>query len=258
MEAGDYRKIPGKFRQNLLTSSCSDPPYNKGLLDECFRLIAENELLAEDGVIVAEHRREEKMPEELHGFQKLKRTQIRDRHAFHLCKWLNPAYNHAIILISISRRIRHENKGSLYTGSFDPLTNGHYNIIENGLPSFMTSLRWGSLTNPAKKKSLFSLQERKEMIEETMKPLGNVRVDSFSGLLADYVNKNGFNVVVRGLRSSMDFEYEIQMAQMNARLFNEAVETVFRIDGSPTSFYQFQHGEGSPFTWRQYRRAGSG
>ena len=90
VEAGDYRKILGNQTEPF-DIILLDPPYNKGLLDECFRLIAENDLLAE-----------------------AKRTTIRDRHAFHLCKWLNPAYNHAIILISISRRIRHENKGSLY------------------------------------------------------------------------------------------------------------------------------------------------
>ena len=65
------------------------------------------------------------------------------------------------------------------------------------------------------------------MIMETFKDYDNVRVDHFSGLLADYVNKNDFNVVVRGLRSTTDFDYEIQMAQMNDRLFNDTVETVF-------------------------------
>ena len=71
VEAGDYRKILGNQTEPF-DIILLDPPYNKGLLDECFRLIAENELLTEDGVIVAEHRREEKMPEELHGFQKQK------------------------------------------------------------------------------------------------------------------------------------------------------------------------------------------
>ena len=71
VEAGDYRKILGNQTEPF-DIILLDPPYNKGLLDECFRLIAENELLAEDGVIVAEHRREEKMPEKLHGFQKQK------------------------------------------------------------------------------------------------------------------------------------------------------------------------------------------
>lgn len=112
MEAGDYRKILGNQTEPF-DIILLDPPYNKGLLDECFRLIAENELLAEDGVIVAEHRREEKMPEELHGFQKQKERRY-GIVMLSIYARLNPAYNHAIILISISRRIRHENKGSLY------------------------------------------------------------------------------------------------------------------------------------------------
>ncbi len=123
---------------------------------------------------------------------------------------------------------------ALYTGSFDPLTNGHFNIIERASKLY-SELTVGIIMNPAKK-SLFSLEERKEMIEKVIKPLKNVRVDSFSGLLADYVNKNGFNVVVRGLRSSLDFEYEMQMAQMNARLFNETVETVFLMADPQSSF----------------------
>ena len=74
------------------------------------------------------------------------------------------------------------------------------------------------------------------MIEESLRHLKNVRVDCFSGLLARYVNANGFNVVVRGLRATMDFEYEIQMAQMNARLFDETVETVFLMTDPKYSF----------------------
>ena len=74
------------------------------------------------------------------------------------------------------------------------------------------------------------------MIHTALAHLDNVSVDFFSGLLADYVNSNGFNVVVRGLRAAMDFEYEIQMAQMNARLFDEHVETVFLMTDPQYSF----------------------
>ena len=74
------------------------------------------------------------------------------------------------------------------------------------------------------------------MISEAVKDLDNVRVDHFAGLLADYVNSNGYNVVVRGLRGTTDFDYEIQMAQMNARLFNENVETVFLMTDPRYSF----------------------
>ncbi len=123
---------------------------------------------------------------------------------------------------------------ALYTGSFDPLTNGHLNIIERAAKLY-DELTIGIIVNYSKK-SMFSLDERKEMIEETLKHLDNVKVESFSGLLADYVNENGFNVVVRGLRAAMDFEYEIQMAHMNARLFNEQVETVFLMTDPQYSF----------------------
>ncbi len=123
---------------------------------------------------------------------------------------------------------------ALYTGSFDPLTNGHYNIIERASKLY-DELTIGIIVNPSKK-SMFTLDEREKMIRETLDGLDNVRVENFSGLLADYVNENGFNVVVRGLRAAADFEYEIQMAQMNDRLFNEKVETVFLMTAPEYSF----------------------
>lgn len=123
---------------------------------------------------------------------------------------------------------------ALYTGSFDPLTNGHFNIIERAAKLY-DELTIGIIVNPSKR-SMFSLEERVDMIRETVRKLDNVKVDCFSGLLADYVNENGFNVVVRGLRAAMDFEYEIQMAHMNARLFNETVETVFLMTDPKYSF----------------------
>ena len=123
---------------------------------------------------------------------------------------------------------------ALYTGSFDPLTNGHFNIIERAAKLY-DELTIGIIVNPSKR-SMFSLEERVDMIRETVRELYNVKVDCFSGLLADYVNENGFNVVVRGLRAAMDFEYEIQMAHMNARLFNEMVETVFLMTDPKYSF----------------------
>ena len=123
---------------------------------------------------------------------------------------------------------------ALYTGSFDPLTIGHFNIIERAAKLY-DELTIGIIVNPSKR-SMFSLEERVDMIRETVRGLDNVKVDCFSGLLADYVNENGFNVVVRGLRAAMDFEYEIQMAHMNARLFNETVETVFLMTDPKYSF----------------------
>jgi pantetheine-phosphate adenylyltransferase len=126
------------------------------------------------------------------------------------------------------------NTKALYTGSFDPLTKGHLNIIERAAKLYDT-LTVGIIVNPSKQ-SMFTLEERKKMIADTLSHLDNVSVDYFSGLLADYVNEQGFNVVVRGLRATMDFEYEIQMAQMNARLFNDQVETVFLMTEPKYSF----------------------
>ncbi len=114
---------------------------------------------------------------------------------------------------------------ALYSGSFDPPTMGHMDIISRAAKLY-DELVIGVIGNPSKK-SMFTLEEREEMLRETLKDFDNVSVDHFSGLLADYVNRNGFNVVVRGLRSTTDFDYEIQMAHMNDRLFNDSVETVF-------------------------------
>lgn len=114
---------------------------------------------------------------------------------------------------------------ALYSGSFDPLTMGHLDIIMRAAKLY-DELVIGVISNPGKQ-SMFTLEEREEMLRETVRDLDHVSVDHFSGLLADYVNRNGFDVVVRGLRSTTDFDYEIQMAQMNDRLFNDSVETVF-------------------------------
>lgn len=114
---------------------------------------------------------------------------------------------------------------ALFTGSFDPLTMGHVNIIERAAKLY-DEVTVGVIDNP-QKSCLFSLEEREDMIRESLKELTNVSVDHFSGLLADYVNEKGFNAVVRGLRSSADFEYEMPMAHMNARLFTAGAETVF-------------------------------
>jgi pantetheine-phosphate adenylyltransferase, bacterial len=123
---------------------------------------------------------------------------------------------------------------ALYSGSFDPLTMGHMNIICRAAKLY-DELTIGVISNPAKE-AMFSLEEREDMLKAALKDLKNVKVDHFSGLLADYVNRKGFDVVVRGLRATTDFEYEIQMAQMNARLFNESVETVFLMTDPQYSF----------------------
>lgn len=123
---------------------------------------------------------------------------------------------------------------ALYTGSFDPMTNGHLDIIRRSSKMF-DELVVGVIVNP-NKNPLFTKDERVEMIKEITADLPNVKVDSFEGLLADYVNRNHFDAVIRGLRATTDFEYEIQMAQMNARLFSDGIESVFLMTSPEYSF----------------------
>ncbi len=122
----------------------------------------------------------------------------------------------------------------LYAGSFDPITNGHLDLI-NRAAKLGDHLIVGVIQNHSKK-PFFTVEERKEMIIAATSHIPNIEVDDFSGLLADYVKKNNVDVVVRGLRVTMDFEYEIQMAQMNARLYNNHVETVFLMTCPDYSF----------------------
>lgn len=125
-------------------------------------------------------------------------------------------------------------KRALYTGSFDPMTNGHLDIITRSSKMF-DELVVGVIVNP-NKKPLFTQEERVKLIEKVTADLHNVTVECFDGLLADYVNKNHFDAVVRGLRATSDFEYEIQMAQMNACLFDKGIESVFLMTSPRYSF----------------------
>lgn len=125
-------------------------------------------------------------------------------------------------------------KRALYTGSFDPMTNGHLDIITRSSKMF-DELVVGVIVNP-NKKPLFTQEERVKLIEEVTADLHNVTVECFDGLLADYVNKNHFDAVVRGLRATSDFEYEIQMAQMNACLFDKGIESIFLMTSPRYSF----------------------
>ena len=123
---------------------------------------------------------------------------------------------------------------ALYTGSFDPVTNGHLDIIKRAA-KLLDHLVVGVIENP-QKTPLFTSVERVEMLEELLKDVDNISVDSFEGLLADYVNANNFTAVVRGLRAITDFEYEISMAQMNAQLFNQGIESIFLMTSPANSF----------------------
>jgi pantetheine-phosphate adenylyltransferase len=119
-------------------------------------------------------------------------------------------------------------KIAVYPGSFDPITNGHVDIIKRGLRMFDEIIVLIAY-NP-NKKTLFSVDERLEMIREVIKDCNNIRVDSFDGLLVDFVKDAGANVILRGLRALSDFEYEFQLALINRRLSRD-IETVFLITG---------------------------
>jgi len=113
---------------------------------------------------------------------------------------------------------------AVYPGTFDPITNGHLSIVNRALKIF-DKLIIAILNNP-QKAPLFSLDERISMIKEVFRSKSNVEVDSFDGLLVDYVVKKKANVVLRGLRALSDFEYEFQMALMNRKL-NREVQSIF-------------------------------
>ena len=117
-------------------------------------------------------------------------------------------------------------KRAIYPGSFDPVTFGHLDIIERA-SKIVDELVVGVLNNSAKN-SLFSLEERVNMIEEMTKDMPNVKVGSFDGLLVDYMRKIDATIIVRGLRAVTDFEYELQMAQTN-RILAPDIDTTFLI-----------------------------
>jgi len=115
-------------------------------------------------------------------------------------------------------------KIAIYPGTFDPITNGHIDIIERAAILF-DKVIVAVATNTAKT-PLFSVEKRLEMIQQSMKHLQNIEVDSFQGLLVNYVAKKKATAVIRGLRATSDFEYEFQMALINRKL-SEGMVTVF-------------------------------
>jgi len=124
-------------------------------------------------------------------------------------------------------------KIAVYPGSFDPITNGHVDIVQRGLKIF-DKILIAVLENP-KKTPLFTTKERIDMIREVFSDEKNMEVKVFDGLLVEFAKKNGAKIVIRGLRAVSDFEYEFQMALMNRKL-NPEIETFFM---TPSVSYTF-------------------
>ncbi len=119
-------------------------------------------------------------------------------------------------------------KTAIYPGSFDPITNGHLDIVRRGLNIF-DKIIIAVLHNPGKK-SLFTVKERLGMIEKSLTDLPGAEADSFEGLLIDYAEQKKAVAVLRGMRAVSDFDYEFQMALMNRRL-NRNIQTIFLMTG---------------------------
>ncbi len=122
---------------------------------------------------------------------------------------------------------------AVYPGSFDPLTNGHVDIIERGARLFDRIIV--AIAVNAEKAPMFTMGERVEIARAVFRDRPNVEVDTFEGLLVDYVARRTANVIVRGLRAVSDFEYEMQMALMNRELAG-SIETVFMMPAAQYSF----------------------
>ncbi|MFZ5966332.1 MAG: pantetheine-phosphate adenylyltransferase [Bacillota bacterium] len=124
-------------------------------------------------------------------------------------------------------------KIAVYPGSFDPVTNGHLDIIRRASNLFDKTIV--AVLQNTSKKPFFTVEERLELLKNATKDLPSVEIDCFSGLLVDYVNKNDIHAIVKGLRAVSDFEYEFQMALMNRKL-SPNVETVFLMTSSEYSY----------------------
>jgi pantetheine-phosphate adenylyltransferase len=122
---------------------------------------------------------------------------------------------------------------AIYAGSFDPITNGHLDLIQRGSRLFDRLIV--SILRNESKRPLFSVEERMEMLREVVHVYPNVQVDSFDGLLVDHASAHSATVLLRGIRAISDYEFELQMALMNRRL-RPGVETIFLLSHEAYSF----------------------
>jgi pantetheine-phosphate adenylyltransferase len=125
-------------------------------------------------------------------------------------------------------------KIAVYPGSFDPITNGHLDIIERASKTF-DKVIVAVLENPEKKNPLFTIDERVSLIKKVTQNMPNVETESFKGLLINFMKKKNAKIIIKGLRAVSDFEYEFQMALMNNKL-DPSIETLFMMTNSKYSY----------------------
>jgi len=205
-----------------------DPPYGKGLVDRCLQRLAAGSLLASGAWVMVEHHVGE-APAESYGALRL--TQSRRYGKTCLALFVTDPIMPASTPTSSKNR-------AVYAGSFDPITNGHLDVVRRATQVFdevIVAVATGT-SDPKKDRALFSADERVTMIRASLDELGiSAAVDKFSGLLVDYCERQGARVIIRGLRAVSDFEYEFQMAMMN-RHMKPAIETFF-MTASEAYFY---------------------
>lgn len=149
---------------------------------------------------------------------------------------------------------------AIYPGSFDPLTNGHLDLVERAASLFDEVIV--AVANNESKAPLFTMAERMDLVVQAVRELKNVKVDGFDGLLVDYVRTCGGNAILRGLRAISDFEFEFQMALMN-RSLDPGIETIFMVPKDTYSFLSSRivkeiarlHGDVTPFVPEHIRHA---
>jgi pantetheine-phosphate adenylyltransferase/16S rRNA (guanine(966)-N(2))-methyltransferase RsmD len=207
----------------------ADPPYARDLVEGTLRALAGGGLLHQGAWVVIEHRIDEP-PQAAHGLLRLTQARRYGKTGVALFE-VNDA-------MPEGQKTPDKLRRAVYAGSFDPITNGHLDVVRRALAVFdevIVSVATNT-SDPAKDHATFSVAERVAMIQEALADTGGrARADSFSGLLVDYCERIGAAVIIRGLRAVSDFEYEFQMAMMNRHL-KPHVETVFLTAGE-THFY---------------------
>ena len=192
-----------------------DPPYEQGLYEITLMELAGSSLIKSNSIVCVEHPKRAELPT-------VCGSHIHDRRR---------QYGASAVTISqrCHKRYLTMSKLAIYPGSFDPVTNGHVNLIRRAVSIFDQLVVAVAINS--KKAGCFSMEERIELLKAVTSDIPGVRVELFQGLLVDYAAQIGANVVVRGLRAMSDFEFEFQMAHMNRKLA-PGVETVFLVTGA--------------------------